>query len=162
MVNRVADYEGPGPTAATNRAEWYVLGSGQRHVVPYVHTFTSHAKGRWVGRSVFEVLAAEFPGRCTEARLAIDSAEGRLRLNGAPVAPTDVFADGDALEHDVERTEPSVPDTPIVPLPVVREGGGAAGADADTELLAVCKPAGVPVHHAGRYRRNTLVELLQA
>lgn len=30
----------------------------------------------------------------------------------------------------------------------------------DSQLLVINKPAGMPVHHAGRYRRNTLVEVL--
>ena len=34
------------------RASWYELRAGRRHVLPYKHPFTCHAKGRWIGRTV--------------------------------------------------------------------------------------------------------------
>jgi len=34
--------------------------TGVRHVVPYVHVFTTFAKGRWLGRQLMDVLLREF------------------------------------------------------------------------------------------------------
>ena len=48
----------------------------------------------------------------------------------------------------MRRTEPGLPAAPMELLLV------------DPDLIAICKPAGIPVHHAGRYRRNTVVEIL--
>ena len=113
--------------------------------------FTSHAKGRWVGQRVFAVMAAEFPAVCTADYLVVGaSASNRLRLNGRAATDADIFAQGDKLEHVVIREEPSVPDTPLA---ILHDADGFA---------ALGKPAGIPVHHAGRYRRNTVVEILQA
>ena len=133
-----------------DRATWYTLEDGRRHVLPYRHTFQSFAKARWVGRHVLEVLQYEFPQRCTPHALAAAMTAGELRLNGKPVREDAVFRSGDRMEHDIHREEPSVPAVPIETLPCGRE-----------DLLALNKPAGIPVHHAGRYRRNTLVEILQ-
>lgn len=115
-----------------SRADWYELRDGLRHVVPYVHTFTSFAKRRWVGQCVLDVLGFEFPDRCTPDALARDAAAGRLRLNGARVTSDAVFRDGDKLDHDVVREEPPVPAAPIELLPTGRP-----------DLIAIAKPAGM-------------------
>ena len=136
--------------ADSPRSAWYELGDdGRRHAVPYWHAFSSFAKGRWVGRTVLEVLSDEFPG--TDAAYIESSASsGRLTLNGLPAHAETRFTHGDHMVHSVQRFEPSVPSRPITLLLE------------DEDLLALDKPAGVPVHHAGRYRRNTVVEILQA
>ena len=135
--------------SAAERASWYEVRDGRRHVVPYEHTYLSNAKGRWVGRRVVDVMLAEFPHVCDDAYLAAAMGAGRLRRNGAVVSAEDVFRRGDRLSHAVLRDEPSVPAADVA---VLHEDDG---------LLVIDKPAGVPVHHAGRFRRNTLVEILQ-
>ena len=132
------------------RASWYELRAGRRHVLPYKHPFTCHAKGRWIGRTVLDVLSDEFPDEFTDAA-SIDAAaeDRRLILNGKAASASATFDHGDKLVHLVLRSEPSVPAAPIELLLC------------EADLLAVNKPAGMPVHHAGRYRRNSLVEILQ-
>ena len=131
-------------------ASWYELRGGRRHVRPYEHAYTSYCKGRWVGKSLLAVFQDEFPHLAPhEAYLTSAAADGRLTVNGAPAAPDHVFRHGDRLVHATQRVEPSVPDASVGLLL------------ADPDLIAVSKPAGLPVHHAGRYRRNTLVEVLQ-
>ena len=132
------------------RAAWYELRNGRRHVWPYDFTFTSFAKRRWLGRRVPDVMSEEFPAQCTAAYLDEVMAGRRLLLNGQPVQPEDTFRHGDKLEHIVVREEPSVPAAPVRLL------------HCDESLLVVDKPAGIPVHHAGRFRRNSLVEIIQA
>ena len=130
----------------------YLFRDGRRMVAPYPHEFATHAKGRWIGRRVAEVLYEEFhtSAEWTPEYFASTSAAGRLTLNGRPATLEDSFKDGDRLVHVVLRVEPSVPATPIEVLLC------------DDQLLAVHKPAGVPVHHAGRYRKNSLIEILQS
>jgi hypothetical protein len=41
----------------------YSVFEGIRSVIPYVHEFTTHAKGRWIGREIIEVLTREFGKR---------------------------------------------------------------------------------------------------
>ncbi|KAL1525947.1 hypothetical protein AB1Y20_020773 [Prymnesium parvum] len=133
--------------SSPERERWYELRGGRRCVLPYTHSFTTHSKGRWVGRRVFEVMREEM--QCDTAYLDEAARAGRLTLNGKPCHAAAVFAHGDKLVHVVSRAEPSVPGAPIV---LLRE---------DDDLLVLHKPAGVPVHHAGRYRRNTVIEILQ-
>ena len=133
--------------AQDDRSTWYEVRDGRRHVVPYTHSFASNAKGRWVGKRVFDVMQCEM--LCTTEYLQEAAAAGRLTLNGQPCGPEAVFRHGDKLVHVVIRTEPSVPAAPINLLLEAED------------LLVLHKPAGVPVHHAGRYRRNTVVEILQ-
>ena len=135
---------------ADGRGRWYEVRAGRRHVVPYLHDFASYAKGRWIGRRVVDVMSDEFPEQCSAEYLAEAAATGRLTINGEPATAERTFRHGDRLVHSILRVEPSVPATPIV---VLHEGA---------DVLGLGKPAGVPVHHAGRYRRNSLVEILQA
>lgn len=39
---------------------------GLRHVKPYYFTFTTHAKGRWVGSKVIDVFSTEFQAETPE------------------------------------------------------------------------------------------------
>ena len=133
-----------------DRSSWYDVRDGRRHVRPYDFTFTSFAKRRWVGRRVLDVMSEEFPQQCTAAYLTEVMASQRLLLNGRAVHPEDTLRHGDKLEHVVVRQEPSVPAAPVQLL------------HCDAGLLVIDKPAGVPVHHAGRFRRNSLVEIVQA
>jgi tRNA pseudouridine32 synthase len=57
---------------------------------------------------------------------------------------------GQCVRHFVHRHEPPVP---AVPITVLHSVGG---------LVAVNKPAGMPVHVAGQYRKNTVVGILEA
>ena len=152
-----------------DRACWYELRDGRRHVLPYEYTYNSHVKRRWRGRGVFEVMAYEFLG-CSDAYLRSAAAAGRILLNGKRVSDGDCFRDGDLLSHIVVRNEPSVPDEEIKLLCRVAvatpsgpaEAGQPNAAEPRTVVLVVHKPAGMPVHPAGRFRRNSVVEVLQA
>jgi tRNA pseudouridine synthase 9 len=58
----------------------YSVSEGVRSVIPYVHEFTTHAKGRWIGREIIEVLTREFGGHPKEYW---DNAltKGHVRIN---------------------------------------------------------------------------------
>ena len=43
-----------------------LFSSGLRCVKPYYFTFTSHAKGRWVGFNVYDVFCKEFQAESPE------------------------------------------------------------------------------------------------
>lgn len=57
---------------------------------------------------------------------------------------------GDVISHTLHRHEPPVTGRPIG---IVFE---------DDEIIVIDKPAGVPVHPAGRYNYNSVVEILRA
>ena len=72
-------------------------------------------------------------------------------MNGAHVAATSyVLQNGDVISHTLHRHEPPVTAQPIR---AVHE---------DDDLIVINKPAGVPVHPAGRYNYNSVVEIMRA
>lgn len=71
-------------------------------------------------------------------------------LNGKPVSPTHVVKNGDIISHTLHRHEPPVTAQPVG---VVHE---------DNDMIVINKPAGVPVHPAGRYNYNSVVEIMRA
>lgn len=122
-----------------------------RHVRPYTYVFKAHAKRRWLGRRVLEVMAEEFSGHLTSDYLAAAARDGRVRINGTPCVPDATFRDGDVLEHETVRDEPPVIAPPATEW-VLR---------ITDELLVVNKPCTVPVHAAGRFRHNTVISILE-
>jgi tRNA pseudouridine synthase 9 len=75
----------------------------------------------------------------------------RTVLAGAPMrAGLDtIVSNGDMISHTMHRHEPPVTDQPIG---VVYE---------DDDIIAISKPAGVPVHPTGRYNYNSVTEIMK-
>ena len=123
-----------------------------RNVRPYVHRFRTHAKGRWLGRTLLEIHASEFgaqPHRYYEA--AIDN--GCITVNGAEVGTDYILRNGDVIEHATHRHEP----------PVRWPGSEEALVVADTpDLLVVNKPSSIPIHPCGAYYHNSIFQILRA
>ena len=72
-------------------------------------------------------------------------------INGSKVATVGaVLRNGDIISHTLHRHEPPVTATPIG---IVHE---------DNDMIVINKPAGVPVHPAGRYNFNSIVEIMRA
>jgi hypothetical protein len=59
----------------------YLRRGGLRHVRPYLHLFETFVKGRWLGRDLLDVYAAEFGGKPREYYAAA-LADGRIRVSG--------------------------------------------------------------------------------
>lgn len=62
----------------------------------------------------------------------------------------EVVKNGDVISHTLHRHEPPVTAQPIG---IVHE---------DDDMIVINKPAGVPVHPAGRYNYNSIVEIMRA
>ena len=76
---------------------------------------------------------------------------GKVVVNGQRVPTLSyILRNGDVISHTLHRHEPPVTAQPIG---TVHE---------DNDLLVISKPAGVPVHPAGRYNYNSVVEILRA
>lgn len=72
-------------------------------------------------------------------------------INGKAVpSPSSIVKNGDIVSHTLHRHEPPVTAQPIG---VVHE---------DEDFIVIDKPAGVPVHPAGRYNYNSLIEIIRA
>ena len=76
---------------------------------------------------------------------------GSVVVNGARVPNVKaIVKNGDIISHTLHRHEPPVTAQPIG---IVHE---------DNDMIVINKPAGVPVHPAGRYNFNSIVEIMRA
>ncbi|KAJ5672150.1 hypothetical protein N7507_001277 [Penicillium longicatenatum] len=127
----------------------YYLEGGFRRVAPYHYTYNTHCKERWRGRNLEDIFTSEFRDRRPDYyRWALD--QGLVAVNGKPAARDTVIKNGQVISHTCHRHEPPVSSQPIG---IIHESD---------DLLVIDKPAGVPVHSAGRYHFNSVVEILRA
>jgi tRNA pseudouridine synthase 9 len=128
----------------------YYLEDGLRKVTPYHFTYNTFCKERWRGREILDIFSSEFRDRPTEYyEKAI--LEGRVVLNGKAVPSTStIVKNGDIISHTLHRHEPPCTAQPIG---IVHE---------DDDIIVIDKPAGMPVHPAGRYNYNSIIEVLRA
>ncbi|CAO1627102.1 unnamed protein product [Sympodiomycopsis kandeliae] len=124
---------------------------GLRHEPPYWHTFNTHAKQRWYGRRILDVLVEEFRDR-TKHYYTWAIHKGLLTINGETVTPSYIVQNGDLLTHTAHKHEPPITSDPVRIL----------HRDDMQGTLVVVKPGSVPVHPAGRYMRHTLLELIKS
>ena len=76
---------------------------------------------------------------------------GSVVVNGLRVSTVKAAVkNGDIISHTLHRHEPPVTAQPIG---IVHE---------DNDMIVINKPAGVPVHPAGRYNFNSLIEIMRA
>lgn len=71
-------------------------------------------------------------------------------VNGKPVTTTHLVQNGDIISHTTHRHEPPVT---ALPISVLHE---------DDDMIVINKPSGIPVHPAGRYNYNSVVEIMRA
>jgi tRNA pseudouridine synthase 9 len=127
----------------------YTISKGLRRVEPYYWTYNTFAKGRWLGRPLLEIFTCEMRDRShAYYKTAIEA--GLITINGEVAAPETIVQNGDMIRHVQHRHEPPVSPTEVG---IVAE---------NDELLVINKPAGVPVHPAGRFFFNSVMELLRA
>ncbi|KIX08307.1 uncharacterized protein Z518_02963 [Rhinocladiella mackenziei CBS 650.93] len=143
----------PPPTVATPCDPWprpYYLENGLRRVAPYHFTYNTYCKQRWRGREILDIFAAEFRDRTREYyKTAIET--GQIAINGKPCKDVHtIVQNGDVVSHTLHRHEPPVTAQPIR---VIHE---------TDNMIVIDKPAGVPVHPAGRYNYNSVVEIMRA
>ncbi|KAJ5423451.1 Pseudouridine synthase RluC/RluD, partial [Penicillium cf. griseofulvum] len=127
----------------------YYLDGGFRRVTPYHYTYNTNCKERWRGRQLVEIFTSEFRDRKPEYyRKALE--DGLVQVNGVTARPETTLKNGQVISHTLHRHEPPVTSLPIG---IIYE---------DDDLMVIDKPAGVPVHAAGRYHFNTVVEILRS
>ncbi|PFH56843.1 hypothetical protein XA68_15860 [Ophiocordyceps unilateralis] len=127
----------------------YVIDDGLRRVEPYHWTYNTYCKERWRGRRLIDVFESEFRDR-TMAYYRDSMESGHVMVNGGKVGPDYVVRNGDLVSHTLHRHEPPVTAEPIG---VIHE---------DDEMIVINKPSGVPVHPAGRYKFNSVIEIMRA
>lgn len=127
----------------------YHFEDGFRRVRPYHFTYNTWCKERWRGRELFDIFESEFRDRPIEYyRNAMET--GAVAVNGQAVGPHYVLKNGDLISHTLHRHEPPVTSDPIG---IIHE---------DDNMIVINKPSGVPVHPAGRYNYNSVIEIMKA
>ncbi|CAN1318137.1 RNA pseudouridine synthase 7 [Linum perenne] len=127
----------------------YIFRNGRRHVKPYYFEFVCHVKNRWNGKTIVDLFAKEFKGRPYDYyETAVKS--GRIQVDGETVPVSYVVKTSQKISHFVHRHEPPVM---ACNISVLQE---------ETDVVTISKPATVPVHPCGQYRKNTVVGILQA
>ena len=121
---------------------------GFRFVVPYHDSSSGVVRERWVGRRIEDALGSELP--VSPQTLAAMFQAGRIRLDGQPVAQSHIMRRQERYRVDFHRHEPEVLDAEVE---VLHES---------EHLVAVLKPASLPVHPTGRFRKNTVLGVLEA
>ncbi|XP_027064645.1 RNA pseudouridine synthase 7 isoform X1 [Coffea arabica] len=127
----------------------YILRDGMRYVRPYYFEFISHVKNRWANKTIVDLFTEEFKGRPRDYYVSAVKA-GRIQVDGRIVPISYVVQPSQKISHFVHRHEPPVMAWDIEIL------------HREAEVLTVSKPASVPVHPCGQYRKNTVVGILQA
>jgi len=126
----------------------YIVDGNSRTIIPYVHEFTTFAKGRWYNREILEVLSKEYGGMSKEY-WENSLKYGHVRVNDQIVSPTYKFKNGDAMLHRKHRHEPPV-------------HGRITLVGENEHILAVSKPPSMPMHPCGAYRHNSLTMILKS
>ncbi|XP_022932600.1 RNA pseudouridine synthase 7-like isoform X1 [Cucurbita moschata] len=136
------------PANAPQRCD-YIFHNGRRHVRPYYFEFIAHVKNRWAGKSIVDLFTEEFKGRPYE--YYIDAVKcGRIQVDGEMVPTSYIVKTSQKISHFLHRHEPPVM---ALEVKILKE---------EADVLTVYKPASVPVHPCGQYRKNTVVGILQA
>ncbi|KAG9231958.1 pseudouridine synthase [Amylocarpus encephaloides] len=153
VVDKQPSMEEPSSVLVTPCDPWprpYFLGNGLRRVAPYHFTYNTYCKQRWRGRELLDVFSSEFRDRPLEYyKDAIE--RGAVVVNGKQVpTPNHIVKNGDVISHTLHRHEPPVT---ALPIAVLHE---------DDDMIVINKPAGVPVHPAGRYNYNSVIEIMRA
>ncbi|TRX95768.1 hypothetical protein FHL15_003322 [Xylaria flabelliformis] len=142
------------PPALTKQSDpaWpapYYLENGLRRVAPYHYTYNTWCKERWRGREVLDVFESEFRDRpVSYYKHAIES--GQVCIDGKVVSPSHVLKNGNLVSHTIHRHEPPVS---AAPIGILHE---------DDDMIVLNKPSGIPVHPAGRYNYNSIIEIMKA
>lgn len=116
---------------------------------PYYFEFICHVKNRWAGKTVVDMFTEEFKGRPHDYYVTAVK-YGRIQVDGQNVSVHYRVKPSQKISHFVHRHEPPVMAWDVS---ILQE---------EEEVLTVCKPASVPVHPCGQYRKNTVVGILEA
>lgn len=127
----------------------YIFRDGVRYVKPYYFEFISHVKNRWKGKTIVDLFTDEFKGRTRDYYVSAVKA-GRIQVDGREVAISYVVQPSQKISHFLHRHEPPVRAMDVQIL------------HTEPDVVTVYKPATVPVHPCGQYRKNTIVGILQA
>ncbi|KAI1802155.1 pseudouridine synthase [Daldinia bambusicola] len=127
----------------------YYFDNGLRRVAPYHFTYKTWCKERWRGRKLIDIFESEFRDRPLEYyRNAMET--GQICVDGKKTSPEHILRNGELVSHTIHRHEPPVTADPIE---ILHE---------DDDMIVINKPSGIPVHPAGRYNFNSVIEIMKS
>lgn len=141
-------------------AESYIA-NGLRYIKPYYTTRSSYVKGRWLNKSLIDILTNEFKTHSKDYYLnQIHIGNYRLQRrsnNNLPLQDIDplnnLIQNGDILITKQHKHEPPVKAwNNDQTFKIIYE---------DDTLLVIDKPAGIPVHPTGQFYLNTITEIIK-
>ena len=128
---------------------YHIDNNSVRSVVPYLFEFSTHAKGRWIGRTLIDIVVGEFGGLGYDSEFWHGAiANGHIRINKSIVGLDYVMNNSDYLTRKTHRHEP-----PIY--------GNVEYIGQNDTMFAVCKPASLPMHACGAYNHNSLSMIIK-
>ncbi|CEP62704.1 pseudouridine synthase PUS6 LALA0_S06e01794g [Lachancea lanzarotensis] len=141
---------------------------GLRIVTPYYHSRTSFAKGRWLGRTLADVLTDEFKSFSSEqckdrAHKDFQIIRDDIELSSAETSTAEI-QNKDIIKTTFHKHEPPVRQWSSDESDT-KNGDRIAGFEIVHEcsdLLVLNKPCGIPIHPTGQYYKNSMVEALKA
>jgi hypothetical protein len=80
----------------------YIIHDNVRSVEPYIHDFTTYAKGRWLNRNLLDVVMNEFGGHPQHYWENMIH-KGLLKINNQAVSSSYIIKNGDILVHRTHR-----------------------------------------------------------
>ncbi|KAG0255864.1 RNA pseudouridylate synthase domain containing protein 2 [Actinomortierella ambigua] len=138
----------PPPESTPEVIPEYFFEHGLRHIKPYHQTHLAHVKGRWIGKTIPSVFAAEMPRRCSESMVDIVD-----RLVTAAWFDSEYFSlqvlTFPPFLTNPHRIEPAVPDTEIKII------------ERADDYLVFDKPHGITVHPNELCQFNSALEILR-
>ncbi|CAR21455.1 pseudouridine synthase PUS6 [Lachancea thermotolerans CBS 6340] len=147
-------------------AEVY-FANGLRKIKPYHHSRLSFAKGRWLDRTLLDVLSDEFRANTKEEyEKGILQKKFQIIRDGAELSVEEVLK-GQIRNKDVIRTTSHKHEPPVRQWAKEENSGlgwvaGMKVVHECEDLLVIDKPSGIPIHPTGQYYQNTLVEVLKS
>jgi RluA family pseudouridine synthase len=125
-----------------------------RRIRPYYHTNKLFVKGRWLNRTILDVIVDEFKTRDKDYYLdQINKHRIQIIRDNVPILGDTLLdlkiQNKDILQITLHKHEPPVLNHQV---DIIHDS---------SELLVVNKPSSIPVHPTGRYYYNSLTETLR-
>jgi len=126
----------------------YYMENGLRRVYPYYYLYQAFAKRRWTGKKLKTVLKTDFRD-ISDEQLDQRFADQRVLVNGNVVDTEYVLKNNDFITNRNHRHELPVLAAPIKIL------------HKDRETIVINKPPSIPIHPCGRYRHNSILQIMR-
>lgn len=153
-----------------SRKPQIIIENGFRKVSPYIFDFKTHAKSRWVGRTLADIMIKELgqeesiiEKEIREGLIYISNNHGRkgtsILIKDWNILKERIVERHDIIYHSRHMHEPNIPWPEGDELLLFDFGKAFSTVYQDSDILVVNKPPGVPSHPKSNFRYNTATEI---